>query len=108
MEDSSYRYGQAYVDYRSKYGEIIPLKSRKLVGRSFAEFCARHFTPLILIRANIGENIGDLLEECLARSVKSAFICPYKKQQNYAEGYLGRITALATYGMVYSGAPMFM
>jgi hypothetical protein len=62
-----------------------------------------------LIRDNIGENIGgDLLEECLARSVKSAFICPYKKQQNYAEGYLGRITALATYGMIYSGAPMFM
>jgi hypothetical protein len=109
VEDSSFRYGQAYVDYRSKYGEIIPLKSRKQVGRSFAEFCARHFTPLILIRDNIGENIGgDLLEECLARSVKSAFICPYKKQQNYAEGYLGRITALATYGMVFSGAPMFM
>ncbi len=44
----------------------------------------------------------------MARSVKSAFICPYKKQQNYAEGYLGRIMALATYGMIYSGAPMFI
>ncbi len=109
VEDSSFRYGQAYVDYRSKYGEIIPLKSRKQVDRSFAELCARHFTPLILIRENTGENIGgDLLEECLARSVKSSYICPYKKQQNYAEGYLGRITALATYGMVFSGAPMFM
>ena len=109
VEDSGYRYGQAYVDYRSKYGEVIPMKSRKQVGRSFAEFCARHFTPLILIRDNIGEHVGgDLLQECLNRSVKSAFICPYKKQQNYAEGYLGRITALATYGMVYSGAPMFM
>ena len=109
VEDSGFRYGQAFVDYRSKYGEIIPLKSRKQVGRSFANFCASHFTPLILIRDNIGENIGgDLVEECLARSVKSAYICPYKKEQNYAEGFLGRITALATYGMVYSGAPMFM
>ncbi len=109
VEDSGFRYGQAYVDYRSKYGEIIPMRSRKKVGRSFAEFCARHFTPLILVRDNIGEHIGgDLLEECLTRSVKSAFICPYKKEQNYAEGYLGRITSLATYGMVYAGAPMFM
>ncbi len=48
------------------------------------------------------------MTECQKRSVKSAFICPYKKQQNYAEGYIGRITALATYGMVYSGASMFM
>ena len=51
------------------------MKSRKQVGRSFAEFCARHFTPLILIRDNIGEHVGgDLLQECLNRSVKSAFI----------------------------------
>jgi hypothetical protein len=109
VEDSGFRYGQAYVEYRSKYGEIIPLKSRSQVGWSFAEFCCQNFTPLILIRDNIGENIGgDLLKECLARTVKSAFICPYRKQQNYAEGYLGRICALATFGMVYAGAPMFM
>ena len=109
VEDSSYRYAQAFVDYRSNYGDIIPLRSRSQVGKSFSEFCARNFTPLILIRDNIGEHIGgELLEECLLRSVKSAFICPYRKQQNYAEGYLGRVTALASYGMVYSGAPMFM
>jgi hypothetical protein len=109
VEDSAYRYAQAFVDYRSNYGDIIPLRSRTQVGKSFAEFCARNFTPLILIRDNIGEHIGgDLMKECLRRSVKSAFICPYRKQQNYAEGYLGRVTALASYGMVYAGAPMFM
>ena len=109
VDDSCFRYGQAYVDYRSKYGEIIPLRTRTQVGWSFAEFCSQHFTPLILIRDNIGENVGgELLKECLKRSVKSAFICPYRKQQNYAEGYLGRVCALATYGMVYAGAPMFM
>ncbi len=48
------------------------------------------------------------MKECLLRSVKSAFICPYRKQQNYAEGYLGRVTAIASYGMVYPGAPMSM
>jgi hypothetical protein len=75
----------------------------------FEEFCARNFTSLILIRDIIGEHIGgELMKECLHRSVKSAFICPYRKQQNYAEGYLGRVTALASYGMVYAGAPMFM
>jgi hypothetical protein len=109
VDDSCFRYGQAYVDYRSKYGEIIPLKSRSQVGWSFAEFCSQHFTPLILIRDNIGENVGgDLVQECLKRTVKSAFFCPFRKQQNYVEGYLGRVCSLATYGMVYAGAPMFM
>jgi hypothetical protein len=109
VEDSKYRYGQAFVDYRSNFGDIIPMKTRSQAGWSFATFCARNYTPLILIRDNIGENIGgQLMVECLKRSVRSAFICPYRKQQNYAEGYLGRITALASYGMVYSGAPMFM
>ena len=109
VDDSTYRYGQAFVDYRSKFGEIVPMKSRTQVGWAFTVFCASHFIPLILIRDNIGENVGgSLLEECLMRSVKSAFICPYKKQQNYAEGYLGRITALASYGMVFAGAPLFM
>jgi hypothetical protein len=28
--------------------------------------------------------------------------------QNYAEGYLGRITAMASFAMVYAGAPLFM
>ena len=109
VEDAGYGYAQAFIDYRSKFGEVIPLKSRSQVGWSFAEFCARHYIPLILVRDNIGENIGgDLMVQCQKRSVRSAYICPYKKQQNYAEGYIGRITALASYGMVFSGAPMFM
>ena len=109
VDDPGYGYAQAFIDYRSKYGEVIPLKSRTQVGWSFAEFCARHFIPLILIRDNIAENIGGkLMQECQRRSVKSAYICPYRKQQNYAEGYIGRITSLASYGMVYAGAPMFM
>jgi hypothetical protein len=45
--------------------EVIPLNSRSQVGWAFAEFCSRHFTPLILIRDNIGEHIGgSLMEEC--------------------------------------------
>jgi hypothetical protein len=32
VDDSCFRYGQAYVNYRSKYGDIIPLKSRTQVG----------------------------------------------------------------------------
>ncbi len=101
VDDSAYGYAQAFIDYRSRYGEVIPIKSRTRVGWSFVEFCARHYIPLILIRDNIGENIGgDLMQQCQMRSVKSAFICPYRKQQNYEEGYIGRITSLASYGMV--------
>ncbi len=71
--DSRYRYGQAYFDYASHWGDVFPLRSRTEVGRSFADFCCRNWVPLVLVRDNIGENIGgDLLDECRARNVKSA------------------------------------
>ena len=108
-DDKVFRYGQAVVDYRSRYGDIIPIRSRKKVGWAFGEFCNRHFVPRILIRDNIPENIGGALaDECHHRGVKSAFICPYTPEQNYAEGYLGRVTAMASFAMVYSGAPLHL
>ncbi len=107
--DNKYRYGQVFVDYRSRYGDVFPIRSRKKVGWAFGEFCCRQFVPLILIRDNISENIGGaLMEECHRRGVKSAFSCPYTPQQNYSEGYLGRITTMASFAMVLSGAPVFM
>jgi hypothetical protein len=108
-EDSAFRYGQVIVDYRSRFGDIIPLRTRKKVGWAIGEFCCRHFVPLILIRDNIAENVGGTLaEECHKRGIKSAFSCPYTPQQDYAEGYLGRVTSMATFAMVLSGAPLFM
>jgi hypothetical protein len=107
--DSRYRYGQAYFDLVSHWGDVFPLKSRNDVGLSFADFCCRNWVPLYLIRDNIGENIGgSLLEECRSRNVCSAYICPRHPQQNYAEGYLGRVTAMASFAMVFAGAPLFM
>jgi hypothetical protein len=107
--DSNFKYGQVVVDYRSRFGDVFLLRSRKKVGWAFGEFCCRHFVPLILIRDNISENVGGALsEECHRRGVKSAFSCPYKPQQNYSEGYLGRITTMASFAMVLSGAPLFM
>ncbi len=32
VDDSAFRYAQAFVDYRSNYGDIIPLRSRSQVG----------------------------------------------------------------------------
>jgi hypothetical protein len=46
--------------------------------------------------------------QCRARNVKSVFICPRHPQQNYAEGYIGRVTAMASFAMVFAGAPLFM
>jgi hypothetical protein len=64
---------------------------------------------LILVSDNISENQGgDLVEQCRMRNVKQLFTCPYHPQQNFAENYIGRITTMASFGMVYSGAPMFM
>ena len=48
------------------------------------------------------------MEECHRMGVKSSFSCPYTPQQNYSEGYLGRITTMASFAMVLSGAPLFM
>ncbi len=107
--DSKYRYGQAYFDLASHWGDVFPLRSRNEVGISFADFCSRNWIPLVLVRDNIGENIGgSLIEECRLRNVKSVYICPRHPQQNYAEGYLGRITAMASFAMVFAGAPLFM
>ena len=106
--ESTFRYGQAFVDYRSRWGDVIPLRSRTQVGWSFGEFCCRNFTPLILVRDNISENTGGaLMAECHLRGVKSAFICPYTPQQDQAENFLGRVTTMASYAMVYAGAPLF-
>ena len=109
VDDIAFRYGQAFVCYRSRYGRIYPIRSRTEVGRAFSRFCSDNFTPLMLIRDNIAENTGgDLLHYCLTMGVASAYICPYKPQMDFAENYLGRVCSMASYAMVYAGAPMYM
>ncbi len=56
--DHKFAYGQAFVDYRSRWGDIIPMRSRTQVGWAFTEFICRNFTPLILVRDNIAEHRG--------------------------------------------------
>jgi hypothetical protein len=69
-------------------------------------FFCRHYTPLIVISDNIAENKGGALaEECRLRSVRQAYTCLYHPQQDKAEGYLGRITTMASFGMVLLGPP---
>jgi hypothetical protein len=48
------------------------------------------------------------VDECRLRDVRQAYTCPHHPQQDRAEGYLGRITAMASFGMVYAGAPLWM
>ncbi len=106
--DHKYGYGQAFVDYRSRYGDVIPLKSRTEVAWALGEFCCRNFVPLILVRDNIGENTGGaLMTECHRLNIQNAFICPMTPQQDQAENYLGRITTMASFAMVHAGAPLF-
>ena len=107
--DSKFRYGQVFYDYASGWGDILPMRSRNDVGTALSDFCCRNWVPLCLIRDNIGENIGgSLLDVCRHLGIKSAYICPRHPMQNYAEGYLGRITAMASFAMVHAGAPLFM
>jgi hypothetical protein len=107
--DVSFPYGRAFVDHTSRWGDIIPMRSRTEIGDAFVTFVCRHYVPLIVISDNIAENKGgSLAKECRLRSVRQAFTCPYHPQQDKAEGYLGRITTMASFGMVFAGAPLFM
>ena len=108
-DDKSYRYGQAFVDYKSRYGMVYPLQSRGQVPESFLQFCADCFTPRILIRDNIAENKGKAMgRACRTVLCQSGFSTPYDQRQDFAEGFIGTVCRLASFAMVYSGAPMFL
>ncbi len=107
--DSRRKYGQVFYDRVSRYGYVTAMRSKTEIGDAFADFCSQCWVPLILVRDNAGENIGgSIVQELRNRNVRSAFICLYRSQQNFAEGYIGRVTVMASFGMVFSGAPLFM
>jgi hypothetical protein len=84
--DRKFPYAQVFVDRVSRYGDVIPLRSRTEVGAAFVTFVCRHYTPLILISDNISENHGgDLVDQCRQRDVKQLFTCPYHPQMDFAE-----------------------
>ena len=108
-DDKVFAYGQAFVCYRSRYGHVVCLKSRKEVGRAFRRFCADVFCPLILVRDNIAEQkFGEMLAVCEELLVQSAYSTPYTPEEDYAEGFIGRVCQLATFAMMFAGAPQFM
>ena len=66
--DIKFPYAQVFVDRISRYGDVIPMRSRTEVGQAFVTFVCRHFVPLILISDNISENHGgNLRDQCKAR-----------------------------------------
>ncbi len=104
--DRKFPLAQVFVDRVSRYGDVVPMRSRTEVGSALVTFVCRHFTPLTLISDNISENHGgDLVEQCRKRDIKHLDTCPYHPQMDFAEGYIGRITTMASFAMVYSGAP---
>ena len=104
-----YKHGQAFVCYRSRFGHVVAIKSRRQAGRALRLFCANVFTPLTLTRDNINEQrYGEMLEACLEMSIQSGFSTPKTQEEDYAEGFIGRICQMATFAMIFSGAPMFL
>jgi hypothetical protein len=51
---------------------------------------------------------GEIVDVTRRLWIQRVYICPRHPMQNYAEGYLGRITAMASFAMVYAGAPLFV
>jgi hypothetical protein len=75
--DHKFPYAQAFVDRVSRYGDVIPLRSRTEVGAALVTFVCRHFTPLVLISDNIAENHGgDLVAQCRLRDIKQLYTYP--------------------------------
>ncbi len=100
--DNKYMYGQVFYDYVSGWGDILPIRSQNDVGTALSDFCCRNWVPLCIVSDNAGENIGgDFVEVNRRLGIQRAYICPRHPMQNYAEGYLGRITAMASFAMVY-------
>jgi hypothetical protein len=88
--DSRRKYCQVFYDRASRFGYVTAMRSKTEIGDAFADFCCQCWVPLVLVRDNAGENVGgSLIEELRARNVQSAFICPHRSQQNFAEGYIG-------------------
>jgi hypothetical protein len=107
--DARRKYCQVFYDHVSRFGYVTAMRSKTEIGDAFADFCCQCWVPLILVRDNAGENIGgSLIQELRDHNVQSAFICPHRSQQNFAESYIGRITVMASFGMVFAGAPLFM
>jgi hypothetical protein len=62
-----------------------------------------------LVRDNITEQkFGEMLAVCEELLVQSAFSTPYTPEGDYAEGFIGRVCQLATFAMMFAGAPQFM
>jgi hypothetical protein len=107
--DSAYAYGQAFVCYRSRYGFVVVMQSRRQAGAAFRQFCADVFRPLILVRDNASElKYGEMLAVCLDLMVQSAFSTPHTQEEDYAEGFIGRVCQMTSFAMIFAGAPMFM
>lgn len=107
--DKAYAYGQAFVCYRSRYGFVVVMKSRRQAGAAFRQLCADVFRPLILVRDNASELVyGDMLEACLTLMVQSAFSTPYTQEEDYAEGFIGRVCQMTSFALIFAGAPMHM
>ncbi len=56
--DYKFPYAQVFVDRVSRYGDVVPLRSRTEIGAALVTFVCRRFSPLVLISDNIAENHG--------------------------------------------------
>ena len=108
-DDEAYRYGQAFVNYKSRFETVYPLQSRTEVAESFRRFCTDCFTPLILIRDDTSENTStNMTAVCEEFRCQSGYSTSETQHQDFAEGFIGNICRRASFAMVYSGAPMFL
>jgi hypothetical protein len=99
---------QLYVDYISRLIDIVPMPRRSFVPKTLTQFCARRWTPVILLSDGAGENTSEAMNTlCLERNIGQIFRTPGQitvAVQNFAEPAIGHITRRATYAMVFSGA----
>ena len=99
---------ELYVDYVSRFICIFPMPRRTFVPSTVLKFCARWWTPTLLLCDGAGENHSHEMDSiCLARNISKIFRTPGQTSvaiQNFSEPAIGHITRRATYALVFSGA----
>ena len=101
-------HAQLYADYVSEMIDVFPMTRRTQVPDTFKRFCARWWTPLLLLMDGAAENTGTAMEQvCVDRSVAQIFRTPGQTKvavQNFSERASGHICRKASFALVYSGA----
>jgi hypothetical protein len=99
---------QICADLGSKPVDVFEMPRRTHVPAQIDRFCARWWSPLVLLSDGAAECMGVAIQAvCARRDIHQIFRTPGQTKvavQNFAEAAIGYVTRMATFALVFSGA----